>query len=474
MRHLILLASFLFSAVGFRGQDITWTEHIAPMIYENCSHCHREVSVAPFPLLSYDDVDDHALSMYFAMEERHMPPWPADPDYRHFLGETVLTDQQIADFLTWIESGKPYGDPDLEPLPPIFNDQGSVLGSVDYTFEIEPYTLQYNTDETRWFVIDPGFEQTVYINKIEVIPDPQAAAHHIDISLDLTSTSMNYDSQDPLPGFNSSTGAPNYSYYMNAWQPGAGPAIYPENWGIEVPPGAHFVMEVHYGPGFAETIDHTKINFEFVENVEEVRPVHASWMLGTFNMTNGPLYIPANTSAQFYQQTASLSSPLSLIAICPHMHLIGREYEVWFETWDGIEVPLISIPQWDFHWQFYYYFEQIQMVPAGAKIHGRGLYDNSEDNPYNPNNPPIDVWNGPNTTDEMFLCYFIHANYEEGDENLSVEWVNVGVDEPSNRPIPEWDLHPNPANTDTFITGFVGSEDLTVEITSISGECQFY
>ena len=110
-----LLASVVDVVVA---QSPTWAEDIAPLVYENCSHCHHEGQVAPFPLMAYEDAANNALSMYTAMVTGHMPPWPADPDYRHFVGETVVTDQEIDMLLAWLEQGMPYGDPLAEPTPP--------------------------------------------------------------------------------------------------------------------------------------------------------------------------------------------------------------------------------------------------------------------------------------------------------------------------------------------------------------------
>jgi hypothetical protein len=454
------------------AQGPTWVSEIAPIIYDNCSHCHHEDMVAPFPLMSYDDVVENALSMYFAMEEGHMPPWPADPDYRHFVGETVVAPGKVALFLEWIEGGMEFGDPDLEPDAPNYTEGGTILNQVDFVVEFEPYTLQYNTDEYRWFVIETDFEETVYINKIEVIAGLDEIVHHADISLDFSGISAAYDDLDPLPGFNSQTGSPSTNYYMNAWQPGAGPAAYPEGWGIEVPPGADFVVEIHYGPGGQEMIDNTKMNLEFVTDVQNVRAVNVGWWLNTGNMTDGPLVIPANEVTTFHQEM-QVSGDKSLIAICPHMHLLGKNYKVWFETVEGDEVPLIDIPQWDFHWQFYYYFETLQKIPSGAIIKSEAVYDNTLGNEDNPNNPPITLYNGGSTADEMFLCYFIYSNYQPGDEFIQNPDHTVGVNPPGIHIVEDedWNVYPNPVSDNIYINGlFPAGIDGRIRVLSSDGK----
>lgn len=455
MNRLLPLFLFLFIPGMIHAQEETWATDIAPIIYENCSHCHRDGGIGPFPLMSYDDVSLMAEDVRHAVEEREMPPWPADPEYRHFKDELYLSWAEIEAIGNWIDEGKPFGDPADEPDAPTFEVYGSNLNSIDFIAQIEPYTLQYDIDEYRWFVIETNFPIPVYIKAIEVIPGLANVIHHADVSYDLSGISLANDQADPLSGFNGNTGGPNYDFYMNAWQPGAGPARYPEDWAIELPPGADLVFEIHYGPGGQGQTDTTKMNFEFMWDPTGARPVYASWLLGDSPpiLQEPQLYIPANLISTFHQVTAPVNYSRSLISICPHMHLLGKLYKVWMETAEGDSIPLIDIPQWDFHWQMYYTFQQVQVVPPGAIIKSIGVYDNTLNNPENPHNPPQDVYKGLTTEDEMFLCYFIWSNYEEGDEDIILDstFTPLNIQEPSSQS--EYLLFPNPANSAVYVQG---------------------
>ncbi|MBK8338639.1 MAG: T9SS type A sorting domain-containing protein [Flavobacteriales bacterium] len=281
------------------------------------------------------------------------------------------------------------------------------------------------------------------MNAIEVFSGLDAVVHHADISYDNTGASLANDMLDPLPGFNSNTGSPTYSFYMNAWQPGGNVVRYPPQWGIAVPPNADFVIEIHYGPGAQGQVDSTVMNLEFV-NGGGVRPVSVGWLLNTSHMTDGPLEIPANTVQTFHQER-TVTATTSFVSICPHMHHVGVSYKVWFE-YAGDTVPLIDIPQWDFHWQRYYTFQQVQVIPAGAVIKSEAVYDNTIFNPDNPHNPPQDMYNGSTTDSEMFLCYFIWANYQAGDEDIVMDstlLVNTPEQIPSDDGLT---IFPNPTN----------------------------
>ena len=245
----------------------TWVDDIAPLMHDHCARCHHVGGSGPMSLLTYEDVFFNASEALHAIQEGEMPPWPADPDYNHFVGENYLTDDEVALFQEWYETGMDYGDEEVVIEPPYFVPEGSNLESVDFVAAIPDYTLQSNNEEYRWFVIPTDFEETKYIQAVEVMPGLPAAVHHADIFVDVTGLSWQNDMMDPLPGFNGNTGWPTNTTYINAWQPGALPCRYPEGWGIPVPPGADLVIEIHYGPDFAGQIDNTVMNLEWVDKV---------------------------------------------------------------------------------------------------------------------------------------------------------------------------------------------------------------
>lgn len=434
----------------------TWVDDIAPLIHDHCSRCHHVGGAGPFPLITYEDVFFTASEDLHAMQEGEMPPWPADPSYNHFVGENYLTDSEVALFEEWCDTGMDYGDESVVVEAPDYGPEGSNLETVDFVAAIPDYTLQSNNEEYRWFVIPTDFDVVKYIQAVEVMPGLSAAVHHADIFVDITGTSMQYDMTDPLPGFNGSTGWPTNTTYINAWQPGALPCRYPDGWGIPVPPGADLVIEIHYGPDFAGQIDNTVMNLEWVdEPLSEIRTVYAGWLLGTGAMTDGPLVIPPNEVVTFHQESSNIFvNDMTMLSICPHMHLLGKSYKVWMENPEGDSIPLIDIPQWDFEWQFYYRFLSPVKYSVGSTFFTEGVYDNTTWNEDNPNDPPIYVYNGSLTTDEMFLVYFIYTNYEDGDEDLVFEIID-GVNTVVSPSDPDAiNLYPNPARESFTIEGY--------------------
>ena len=474
-KALFLLIPILYFQAN--AQEYNWSEDIASIIYNNCSSCHHEGGIAPFNLMTYTDMSLYSWQIHHVIDDRSMPPWPADPEYRHFVGEKVLEQSEIDALHWWLDNDMPVGDEDLAPPAPIFLPSGSLLDTIDYTVAIEPYTLQTNVDEYRWFVIENPFDEPFYISKLEVIAGLENVVHHADLFLDYTGISQQYDDADPLSGFNSSTGSPVNNHYINAWQPGGNVAEYPQGWGVEVLPDADLVIEIHFGPGGIGQIDDTKMNLQFVKNTSNVRPVNVGWLLYDSPpvLIDGPLIIPANEVTTFHQVSAPLQNDISLISICPHMHFLGKSYKVWFESPEGEEVPLINIPHWDFHWQKYYTFQQIQKVPAGSILKSEGVYDNTSNNHDNPFDPPQTAYSGSTTLDEMFLCYFIYAPYQSGDENIvmdssiliSTPNIELGSD-------PSISVFPNPANDLLYLQGNLGeTSKVTFRIYNTLGEIMY-
>jgi len=463
-----LLAALTTTA---QAQFPTWVDDVAPIVHTHCARCHHNGGPGPFPLLTYEDVFFTANMDVHVMQDGEMPPWPADPEYRHFLGENVLSDQDVTLFTEWYETGMAYGDETVVVELPDFGPSGSLLESVDFVADFPEYTLQSDSEEYRWFVVSTEFEETKYIQAVEVIPGLPGAVHHADIFVDVTGQSAALDAADPLPGFNGSTGWPTNTTYINAWQPGALPARYPDGWGIPVPPGADLVIEIHYGPDFGGQTDDTVMNLEWVDETEtEIRPISVGWLLGNGAMTDGPLVIPPNQMSTFHQEAVLFNSDQSLLSICPHMHLLGKSYQVWMETPNGDSIPLIDIPQWQFEWQFYYRFLSPVHVPAGTVFKTEGVYDNTVWNPLNPNDPPEEVSYGSLTTDEMFLVYFIWSSYQEGDENLVLGEVEVETSGASDA-VPyssSVSVFPNP-NSGEFQVQFDRSDSAPAVLRSVGG-----
>jgi hypothetical protein len=124
-----------------------------------------------------------------------------------------------------------------------------------------------------------------------------------------------------------------------------------------------------------------------------------------------------------------MDTTYSIFSIAPHMHLIGKDFKIWAVTPGGDSIPLINIPKWDFNWQMLYSYPFMIKLEEGTLIYANATYDNTENNPYNPNIPPMNIGYGESSTTEMFKYFMNLLTYMPGDENIVLDstWQPVGV-----------------------------------------------
>ncbi len=421
---LLLLGAVVAPALALaQTGPVTFAEHIGPLVYAHCSSCHHTGDVAPFPLMSYQDVTQHAHTIELATQSGFMPPWKADPGYSHFLDENVLSATEKQQIVTWIADGMPRGNVALEPPAPVFA-AGSSLGVPDMVIPMaQAFTHQGNgTDMYRVFVLPITLPADRDVVAVEFRPGNRTIAHHAIVAIDTTGRARQLDAAAPGYGYTSFGGfgftptADNYA----GWVPGARPRAFPPGMSKKLYRRADLVVQVHYGPTSITQSDSSVINLFFAPPTAPGAPTMRRIQtipISTFALTNGPFVIPANQVKTFHGQF-TLPAAASLISTLPHAHLLGKSWQAWAVKPSGDTIPLIRIPEWDFNWQGSYRFPSLIPLPAGTRVFIDATYDNTANNPRNPFSPPQQVVWGDETTAEMFVIYFDAVPYLPGDENL--------------------------------------------------------
>ena len=380
---------------------VTWSGDIAPLVRARCVACHRPGAVAPFPLLSYNDVARRARQIHAVLASRAMPPWKAEPGFGRFHDERRLDDEQIAMFGRWIECGKPLGNLAEAPPPPEFPD-GWQLGRPDLVLEMpQPVTIPADgPDIYQYFVIPTRLTVDRAVSAIEFRPGNPRVVHHASFRYDDTGAARRLDAADPFPGYRrfggwgfSSGGT------LGGWALGVLPRRFPVGVGQPLPAGSDFVLQVHYHPtGRAET-DRSTIGLYFHPADRPSRD-----MVELF-VANMDLEIPAGTSRYHHAARYMLPADVTLYSVLPHMHLLGRRVRATARRPDGRVEPLIAIEDWDFNWQSVYHLARPLALPAGTLIEFDVWYDNTAGNPQNPHDPPRTVRWGEGSDDEMGVLY---------------------------------------------------------------------
>ena len=388
--------------------EITYSEHIAPILQKHCQTCHRHGEVAPFTLVDYNDAKAWATEIAQYTQARLMPPWKPAPGYGHFKNERRLTDTEIETIAHWVKAGAPSGDLNAVPPSPEF-PEGWALGEPDSIFEmpVEYEIAPEGEDEYRQFIIPTNFDTDRYVQAVDVQPGNRKTVHHVIAYLDVNGEARKLDAQDPKPGYVTEGTGPGFDATgtLGGWAPGVTPSVLPDGVGYLLPKGADIVMQVHYyRTGHVER-DRSRLGIYF-SKTPNTATLHID------SAINSKFVIPAGE--KWYQVLASkqVKEDAYLLATMPHMHLLGRDMRLIATTAEGEAHDLIWIKDWDFNWQDIYHYRVPLFLPAGTHINLVAHFDNSAENPVNPHTPPIPVGWGEKTTDEMCIgfLYFVKAS----------------------------------------------------------------
>ena len=418
-------------------------EDIAPIIYKNCTPCHRAGESGPFELMTYADAKKNANKIKFVTQVRYMPPWPADASYTHFIGERTLTNNEIELIKRWVDNGTPQGDETKTPKAPSLYF-GSSLGKPDTVIRFNrAVPIKGNGDDHFYIVKIPmKLAKDTFVRYFEFVPDQRKLAHHINghlinyedgkkkelqsgssYALDEYKEYKNVYAQLNILNDDGSfpTLTPNTVYYL----PGYTPPIYPkEIGGYKINKTAAILLKsIHYGPSNADALDSSHINVFY--GPKPKRPIRET-QLGTFGISKiEPEFILQANQVQTFHTQATLDADISLLSVNPHMHLLGKTFWAFAIKPNGDTLPLIKIKKWDFRWQYYYTYQHPIKISAGTTIHVYGTFDNTSKNPFNPNRPPKQVVQGAavksmRTTQEMFQFIFSYLTYQNGDEQIDL------------------------------------------------------
>jgi hypothetical protein len=419
-QFVLLLTLCAWGWVSLSAQ--TYADDIAPILYDKCTSCHYAGGIGPFSLMTYTDVSTRTTMIQNAVNSKRMPPWSPDNDYSQFAHDRSLSAAEIALINAWVNNGAPQGNPANTPPPPTYDPNNWKLGTPDLSIRVPDYVSKatLSNDDYVCFSIPTNLVGNRIIKAIEVIPGNTSIVHHALIYIDAAGTY-------PTDTTSHACGGPVILPLIAGYAPGSDPAQFPNTstmkLGIDLPANSNIVFAMHYPLGSQGILDSTRLNIHFYpQGTSNVRQVSANPVLNNYSFV-----INANTVAEvdawFPAPNAPINTDISLFSVFPHAHLLGQDFIVYgvnhFAPFDTI--PMIHIPKWDFDWQGFYVFKYMKKLPAGYKLYGKATYDNTTNNPFNPNSPPQNVGFGLNTTDEMFLIYFQYLPYQAGDELVNMD-----------------------------------------------------
>lgn len=416
-----LLLILLAILPGALPAQVTFYQHIQPVLQKNCGSCHHPQGAAPFSLLSYPDVVKRASFVLDVIESGYMPPYPADPAFAKHANVQHVTSEEISLIRNWVSQGKKEGMP---PASETVSEPNSLpQPKPDLVLKRStPYIIPGNNKELfKIFVLPVALPDTAYLSAIEYVPGNARRSHHSRIMLD---TSGKLRADDGIDVGDSSelgkAGITIYDEFWKGWVPGnSRAAFYPPGMAKALPPRTDLIINTHYAAGPLDEEDDFSVRLFY--SPEKPRRLVRNFILAEQHIRNGPFYLPPDTVMTFYMQSQPLPFSVSVLSVLPHMHQLGKSFKAFAITPAGDVIPLVSIPVWRFNWQLTYAFPSLLKIPEGSIIYVQATYDNTAGNPLNPNTPPKAVKNGWGVKDEMLNFIIEYVEYEEGDEKIPVQ-----------------------------------------------------
>lgn len=389
----------------------TFNKHIAPIVFAHCSSCHRPGEVAPFSLLSYTDASKRAKQLAQVTASHFMPPWKSVEGHGRFLGERRLTKEQVELIGLWATRGVPEGDPADLPPTPRFSDDWH-LGPPDIVVTMpESFTVPADgPDVYRNFALQLEIPPGKYLKALEYRPGNRRVVHHALFAADPSDKSRQDDAADPAPGFAGSLNIPGRLFpgSMSAWAPGREARPLPA--GISMPwNNKHtLILQLHLHPSGKEETEQSRVGFYLTDEAPRRSMVDVM-------MLDRNIDIPPGEAVFRTRDEFSVPVDTEVLALFPHMHMLGRDFKITAYPPAGEAFPLIWINDWDFNWQSLYQCDPAVRLPAGTKVVLEGLHDNSAANPRNPNHPPARVTFGEQTSNEMTAALIQLVPASEGE-----------------------------------------------------------
>lgn len=404
-------------------RTVNFSEHVAPIVFKNCTSCHRPGEGAPFSLTNYKETRKKGRMIAKVTRKRFMPPWHPVKGHGNFKGTMRLSDKQIRTLAAWVKAGMPEGNPaKLKPMPKF--TKGWQLGTPNLIVKM-PKAFPVpagGPDIYRSFVVPLNLQEDKWVTAIEVRPGDRTVLHHTIFQIDTSGSARQSDGKDGRAGFSGMRGGGGRQRVgtstsgLGGWAVGGQPNHLPMGLARLIPKGADLVLQSHFHPSGKKTEEQTTIGLYFTDKAPK-RTMVGLQLPPSFGIAAG-LNIPAGAADFKIRGSFTLPVDVQGLTVGGHAHYLCKKMQV-FITPPGSkrQKSIFYIDNWSFNWQNRYLYKKPLSIRRGTKIDVVITYDNSAQNPSNPHDPPRRVRWGLQSTDEMGSVTLLMVARREKDTN---------------------------------------------------------
>ena len=401
MRFLPLL---ICTVPLFGAADPTFYKDVLPILQARCQECHRSGEIGKMPLMNYQQVRPWAAAIKQSVLLKKMPPWFADPHVGKFANDRSLTKNEIDTLAAWADHGAKEGSAKDAPPPRQF-EEGWNIPKPDLVLQMEkPFHIPATgTIDYHYVVLPTKFTEDRWVRMSETRPSDRSVVHHMVIFVrDPQSQWLRGEAQPGVPFVPPKTTGRNdvgggNSEILTVYTPGMVPDVLAPNQARLVKAGSDLVLQIHYTTNGKETEDQTKIGLVFSKEPPTERVMSVP-------LNNARFAIPPGDPNYEVVVKGRPINTAKIVSFFPHMHLRGKDFEYRLVLPNGETQTLLRVPKYDFNWQLAYKPAGEIVVPAGSHLECTAHFDNSPNNPNNPD-PKAEVHFGEQSWEEMAVGF---------------------------------------------------------------------
>jgi hypothetical protein len=415
-----LVCAAAVSAANTGSTQVTFYKDVLPVLAKNCQSCHRAGEAGPMSFMSYDSTRPWAKAIKTAVLTKKMPPWFADPHYGNFANDRRMAQSEIDTLVAWADAGAKAGNASDAPPPARFTD-GWGIPNPDVVIEM-PQQFEIpasGTIDYQYIVIPTNFTEDKYVQFAEARPGDRERVHHIIAFIREPGSPWLKDAKPGIPFVPAKEvreqaekdkqqgeqaqrrrddGGGFGGDFLAGYAPGAPPQSLRPGQAKLVKAGSDLVLQMHYTANGKAGVDKSRIGLVFAKE-------HPTQRILTLAAANNKFAIPPGDPNYEVDSKIQLQQETTLTNLLPHMHFRGKDFEYRAVYPSGEKEVLLRVPKYDFNWQLWYVLDKPKVLPAGTVIECTAHFDNSPNNPANPD-PTKTVKFGEQTWDEMMIGFF--------------------------------------------------------------------